>query len=217
MASHPTCSRRCSLPAGEGRRVSMGHKTQRCRARAGLRTEHASRWDPRKQTMHPHTSTAPISKQTTRSDADEHSTRVVSIGMGSEDGLRSCRGSRKASRVIFSPSTKLRLLHHFQREFLAGTPRRFTCFRHRCFRGRLEGPPARAVKVCVRAAGRPNARVGQGSVCAGHVPRGRSRSDRVRPERGTDGTVALSVAFDSEERAQKRTFRAARDATELEI
>ena len=129
-------------------------------------------------------------------------------------------GSRQASRVLFFsffqsffPPQNLLL----GGSFLAGTPRRFTCFRHRCFRGRLEGPPARAVKVCVRAAGRPNARVGQGSVCAGHVPRGRSRSDRVRPERGTDGTVALSVAFDSEERAQERTPRAARDATEPEI
>ena len=84
-------------------------------------------------------------------------------------------------------------------------------------RVRLEGPPARAVKECVRAAGSFNACVGQALVCAGHMPHGRSRSVRVRPERGTDGTVALSVAFDSEERAQKRTFRAARDATELEI
>ena len=126
--------------------------------------------------------------------------------------------------VIFAGNPTLLLSLSISRDrvifggsFLAGTPRRFTCFRHRCFRGRLEGPPARAVKVCVRAAGRPNARVGQGLVCAGHVPRGRSRSDRVRPERGTDGTVALSVAFDSEERAQERTPRAARDANEPEI
>ena len=148
---------------------------------------------------------------------------ALSASEWGQDGLRSCSGS-PFPRGHFCGEPTLLLSLSISRDrvifggsFLAGTPRRFTCFRHRCFRGRLEGPPARAVKVCVRAAGRPNARVGQVLVCAGHVPRGRSRSDRVRPERGTDGTVALSVAFDSEERAQERTPRAARDATEPEI
>jgi hypothetical protein len=145
---------------------------------------------------------------------------ALSASEWGQDGLRSCSGSRFPGHFAGNPTLLLSLSRDrviFGGSFLAGTPRRFTCFRHRCFRGRLEGPPARAVKVCVRAAGRPNARVGQVLVCAGHVPRGRSRSDRVRPERGTDGTVALSVAFDSEERAQERTPRAARDANEPEI
>ena len=149
---------------------------------------------------------------------------ALSASEWGQDGLRSSLAAPAELPGSFLPGTppcfSLSLSPDrviFGGSFLAGTPRRFTCFRHRCFRGRLEGPPARAVKVCVRAAGRPNARVGQVLVCAGHVPRGRSRSDRVRPERGTDGTVALSVAFDSEERAQERTPRAARDANEPEI